>query len=213
IPVDGSVHNVFVTPDGKYAVSGSIESRAATVIDLHNEQAIWEVKFDRAVRPMAFETNPDGSTSRIFVQLSRFNGFAVVDFAKRLEVARIKLPDQPRGLGMIEGRTDTPSHGIGVAPDKKSLWVNSTVANAVFKYSLPELKLLGYATLPEVHPLGRSPTGSVPEWITFTPDSKFVYVSNSGAGSVSAIDANTLQQIAVIPVGEVPKRISTLVLH
>src|SRR5438552_13495179 len=35
IPVDGSVHNVFVTPDGKYAVSGSIENRAATVIDLH----------------------------------------------------------------------------------------------------------------------------------------------------------------------------------
>jgi YVTN family beta-propeller protein len=213
IPVDGSVHNVFVTPDGKYAVSGSIENRATTVIDLHNEQAIWEVKFDRAVRPMAFETNPDGSTSRIFVQLSGFNGFAVVDFAKRLEVTRIKLPDQPGGFGMVEGRTGTPSHGIGVAPDGKSLWVNSTVANAVFKYSLPELKLLGYATLPEVHPLGRSPTGSVPEWITFTPDSKFVYVSNSGAGSVSAIDANTLQQIAVIPVGEVPKRIGTLVLH
>ena len=30
IPVDGSVQNVFVTPDGKYAVSGSIESKAAT---------------------------------------------------------------------------------------------------------------------------------------------------------------------------------------
>jgi len=213
IPVDGSVHNVFVTPDGKYAVSGSIENRAATVIDLHNEQAIWEVKFDRAVRPMAFETNPDGSTNRIFVQLSGFNGFAVVDFAKRLEVARIKLPDQPGGFGKVEGRAGTPSHGIGVTPDGKSLWVNSTVANAVFKYSLPELKLLGYATLPEVHPLGRSPTGSVPEWITFTPDSKVVYVSNSGAGSVSAIDANTLQEIAVIPVGEVPKRINTLLLH
>ena len=213
IPVDGSVHNVFVTPDGKYAVSGSIENRAATVIDLHTEQAVWEVKFDRAVRPMAFETNPDGSTNRIFVQLSGFNGFAVVDFAKRLEVARFKLPDQPGGFGRVEGRAGTPSHGIGVTPDGKSLWVNSTVANAVFKYSLPELKLIGYAVLPEVHPLGRSPTGSVPEWITFTPDSKVVYVSNSGAGSISAIDANTLREIAVIPVGEGPKRINTLFLH
>ena len=213
IPVDGSVHNVFVTPDGKYAISGSIENKAATVIDLHTEQATWEIKFDRAVRPMAFETNQDGSTSRIFVQLSGFNGFAVVDFAKRAEVARIKLPDQPGGFAVAEGRTGTPSHGIGVAPDGKSLWVNSTVANAVFKYSLPELKLLGYASLPEVHPLGHAPTGSVPEWITFTPDSNIVYVSNSGAGSVSAIDTNTLKQIALIPVGEVPKRINTLVLH
>jgi YVTN family beta-propeller protein len=212
IPVDGSVHNVYVTPDGKYAVSGSIENKAATVVDLHTEQTIWEVNFDSPVRPMAFETNPDGSTSRIFVQLGGFNGFAVVDFAKHAEVARIKLPDQPGGFGIAEGRTGTPSHGIGVAPDGKSLWINSTFANAVFKYSLPELELIGHATLPEVHPLGHSPTGSVPEWITFTPDSKVVYVSNSGAGSVSAFDTTTLKEIAVIPVGEVPKRINTLVL-
>jgi YVTN family beta-propeller protein len=213
VPVDGSVHNVFVTPDGKYAVCGSIENKAATVIDLATENVVWEVKFDRPVRPMAFETDPDGSTSRIFVQLGGFNGFAVVDFRKRTEVSRVKLPNQPGGFGVAEGRTATPSHGIGVAPDGKSLWVNSTVANAVFKYSLPELKLVGYRALPEVHPLGRSPTGSVPEWITFTPDSKVVYVSNSAARSVSAIDANTLREIAVIPVGEVPKRINTLVLH
>jgi len=58
--------------------------------------------------------------------LSGFNGFAVVDFAKRAEVARIKLPDQPGGFGIFEGRTATPSHGIGVAPDGKSLWIGST---------------------------------------------------------------------------------------
>ena len=213
IPVDGSVHNVFVTPDGKYAVSGSIENKAATVIDLRSEQVAWEVKFDSGVRPMAFEVKPDGSTSRIFVQLSGLNGFAVVDFAKRAEVTRVKLPDQPGGFGVAEDRTGTPSHGIGVAPDGKSLWVNSTLANAVFKYSLPELKLIGHADLPEVHPLGHPPTSSVPEWITFTPDSKLIYISNSGASSVSAIDTKTLNLVAVIPVGEVPKRINTLVLH
>jgi YVTN family beta-propeller protein len=211
IPVDGSVHNVYVTPDGKYAISGSIENKSATVVDLGSEKAVWEVKFDRSVRPMAFEANPDGSTSRIFVQLSGLNGFAVVDFAKRAEVARIKLPDQPGGFGVVEGRTGTPSHGIGVAPDGNSLWVNSTLANAIFKYSLPDLKLLGYTALPEVHMQGHAPTSSVPEWIAFTPDSKVVYVSNSGARSVSAIDAATLKLVAVIPVGEVPKRINTVV--
>ena len=212
IPVDGSVHNVFVTPDGKYGVSGSIENKSATVIDLQLEKPVWKVRFDRPVRPMAFETNPDGSTRRIFVQLSDFNGFAVVDFQKRTEVLRIKLPNEPRGFGVAEGRTGTPSHGIGVAPDGKSLWVNSTFANAVFKYSLPELRLVGYAPLPEVHPTGHLPTGSVPEWITFTPDSKTLYVSNSAARSVSAIDADTLKPVATIPVGEVPKRMNTLVL-
>jgi YVTN family beta-propeller protein len=213
IPVHGSVHNIYVTPDGKYAVTGSIETKSATVVDLESDQIAWVAQFDKGVRPMAFEANPDGSTKRIFVQLSELNGFAVVDFAKQAEVARIKLPDKPGGFGVAEGRLGTPSHGIGVSPDGKSLWVNSTFANAVFKYSLPELKLMGYVALPEVHPLGQPPTGCVPEWITFTPDSKFLYLSNSGARSVTAIDTATLQQVAIIPVGEVPKRINTLVLR
>jgi len=212
IPVDGPVHNLYVTPDGKYVVSGSIESEAATVVDLSRDEMVWEVQFDAGVRPMAFEVNPDGSTKRIFVQLSGLNGFAVVDFDKRSEVARIKLPDQPGGFGEAEGRLGTPSHGIGVPADGKSLWVSSTLANATFKYSLPDLRLLGYVKLPEVHGIKASPTGAVPEWITFTPDSKTVYVSNSAARSVSVINADSLKRIAEVPVGEVPKRINTLVL-
>jgi YVTN family beta-propeller protein len=213
IPLNRSVHNIYVTPDGKFAVAGSIDSKTASVIDLENDQVAWEVKFDNGVRPMAFDANLDGSTKRIFVQLSNFNGFAVVDFAQRVEVARVKLPDEPGGYGAAEVRFNTPSHGIGVAPDGKSLWIGSTIANAVFEYSLPDLKLVGYCRLPEVHPLGHVPTSSVPEWITFTPDSKLVYVSNSAARSVSAIDAKIREIVAVIPAGEVPKRINTLVLH
>lgn len=213
IPINRSIHNIYVTPDGKYAVAGSIESKSATVIDLQTEQVAWEVKFDNGVRPMAFDTNRDGSTKRIFAQLSNLNGFAVVDFAKRVEVARVKFPDHPGGYGAAEVRLNTPSHGIGVAPNGKSLWVGSTVANAVFEYSLPDLKLVGYCSMPNVYPPNHAPTGSVPEWITFTPDSKFVYVSNSGALSISAIDAASLKLAAVIPVGEVPKRINTLVFH
>ena len=213
IPVNRSIHNIYVTPDSKYAVFGSIESKSATVIDLATDQIAWEVKFDGGVRPMAFETNPDGSTRRIFVQLSGFHGFAVVDFANRAEVARIALPNQPGGFGVLEERTGTPSHGIGVAPDGKSLWVNSTLANAVFEYSLPDLKLIGHSELPLIHPFGHPPTGAVPEWITFTPDGRTVYVSNSAARSVSAIDTKTLRPITVIPAGEVPKRINTLVLR
>jgi YVTN family beta-propeller protein len=83
----------------------------------------------------------------------------------------------------------------------------------VFVYSLPDLKLIGNSALPLVQPLGHGSTGAVPEWITFTPDSKTVYISNSAAQSVSAIDASTLKSVAVIPVGDVPKRINTLVLR
>ena len=213
IPINRSIHNIYVTPDGKYAVAGSIESKSATVIDLQNDQVAWEVKFDNGVRPMAFETNADGSTKRIFVQLSNVNGFSVVDFAKHVEVDRVKFPNHPGGYGAAEVRLNTPSHGIGIAPDGKSLWVGSTIANAVFEYSLPDLKLIGYCSLPNVYPPNHAPTGSVPEWITFMPDSSVVYISNSGAASVSAVDVRTRKLMTVIPVGEVPKRINTLTLR
>ncbi|HEY6945579.1 MAG TPA: YncE family protein, partial [Candidatus Acidoferrum sp.] len=103
-PINRSIHNIYVTPDGKYAVAGSIESKSTTVIDLQTEQVAWEVKFDNGVRPMAFDTNPDGSTKRIFVQLSNLNGFAVVDFARHVEVARVKFPGHPGGYGVAEVR-------------------------------------------------------------------------------------------------------------
>jgi YVTN family beta-propeller protein len=212
IPVDGSVHNIYVTPDGKFAVSGSIETKCASVIDLNTEKMAWEIKFDRSVRPMAFEANADGSTRRVFVQLSGFNGFAVVDFVSRKEVARVRLPDDPGGFGGAEERLGTPAHGIGVAPNGQSLWVNSTVANATFKYELPDLRLVGHCKLPLLQPPNRPAMGVVPEWITFTPDSRRVYVSNSGARSVSVIDSQTLKLVDVVNVGEVPKRINTLAI-
>src|SRR6267142_712273 len=115
IPVNGRLHNVYVTPDNKYVITGSIRSKVLTVIDLASEKAAWELQLDEGVRPMAMERAPDGSVRRIFVQLSNLNGFAVVDFAARKEVDRIKLPDN--GFGVQERRLDSPSHGMGVAPD------------------------------------------------------------------------------------------------
>jgi YVTN family beta-propeller protein len=213
IPIHGSVHNIFVTPDDRFAVTGSIEAKIATVIDLHSEQVAWEIKFDSGVRPMTFEANPDGSTKRMFVQLNDVNGFAVVDFAKHAEVARILYPEGQARFGAAEQRQRTPSHGIRVSPDGRALWVNSTLSNATYKYSLPDLKLVGFCELPFVYSSNRPAAGAVPDWIAITPDSSRVYVSNSGARSVTVIDATTIKPIINIPVGEVPKRINTLALR
>ena len=119
VPVNGRLHNVYVTPDSKYVVTGSIRTKIITVIDLATEQPAWEVKLDKGIRPMTIEANPDGSTKRIFAQLSNFNGFAVVDFATRKEVARIELPKATTDFETDAGRASSPSHGIGVAPDGK----------------------------------------------------------------------------------------------
>jgi len=213
IPVHGRLHNIYVTPDGKYLIAGSISKKLMTVIDLSTDSIAWEHQFDKGVRPMAIETNPDDSTKRIFVQLSDTDGFAVVDFAKREEAARIMLPDLHVGIELDPGRAAAPSHGIGVSPDGKTLWVTSIPQNAIFAYSLADSTLAGRVALPELRLPGRSPGGAVPNWVTFAPDSKTVYISNAGLRSVTAVDTQAMKVRAVIPVGEVPKRMNTLVMR
>jgi YVTN family beta-propeller protein len=213
IPVHGRLHNVYVTLDGKYVITGSIRTKMLTVIDLATEEPVWELALDQGVRPMAIEAGPDGSTRRIFIQLSELNGFAVVDFAARKVVAKIVLPESAVEFESDEGRASAPSHGIGVSPDRKTLWVTSIPNNAVFAYSLEDLKLLGQVALPVLNLPGHGPIGAVPNWVTFTPDGKTLYVSNAGMKSVSAIDTQAKKLIATIPVGEVPKRINTMVMR
>jgi len=81
IPVNGSVHNVYVTPDGKYAVSGSIENKAATVIDLETEKAAMGGQV-RSTRPAdGFEAAADGIDRAAFsYSFLDLTAFAVVDF-------------------------------------------------------------------------------------------------------------------------------------
>src|SRR5262249_58105268 len=125
----------------------SIPNKLITVVDLDKEQVAWEIQLDKGIRPMAIESNPDGSPKRIFTQLSDLNGFAVVDFAARKETARITLPKASATFETDPGRDTSPSHGIGVSPASKTLWVTSIPNNSAFVYSLAHLKQHGYASL------------------------------------------------------------------
>ena len=54
--------------------------------------------------------------------------------------------------------------------------------------------------------------GKVPDWLTFTPDSKKLYVANAHSNFVSVIDVAGRKEIAKIKVGQVPKRNITAIL-
>jgi YVTN family beta-propeller protein len=202
IPTKGGIHNVYVTPDGKYIVAGSIAGRLMTVIDQKTDEQRWTL-FTEGVRPITFETNADGSTKRIFVQLSDFHGFAIVDFAQRKEVGRIELPNDVPAEKVDKGPFNaSPSHGIGVAPDGRTLWVTSRPNARVYTYSLPDLKLLP-------NPVD---LGGRPDWVTFTPDSKLLYIATENTDSVVVVDVAARKEVTRIKVGRSPKRNITMVM-
>ena len=201
IRTEGGIHNVYVTPDGKFVVAGSIPGRKVTVIDQKTEEILWTVPTRDGVRPMAFDTNADGSTKRIFLQISGFNGFMTIDFATHQLGPEIKVPEIPAAERVTEGLQGSPAHGLAVTSDGKTLGVLSKMNTRIYFYSLPDLKLLG-----------ESKVGHHPDWLTFTPDGKRVYVANAGSNSVSVVDVASHKELTQIPVGQVPKRNTTAVL-
>jgi YVTN family beta-propeller protein len=212
IDTKSRVHNVYVTPDGRYVVAGAFGGDSnLRVYDAATDQLAFTLYPPRdpaagdamdGIRPVTFDRNADGSTKRMFVQLSDLHGFTVVDFATQKEVARIELPSVPVAQRVPDGTYNrAPAHGIGVAPDGKTLWVCSRLNGHVYGYSLPDLKLIASV-----------PVGSHPDWITFSPDSRFAYAANGDSDNVSVIDIKAGKEVTRIPVGKAPKRNITVVL-
>ena len=203
IPIKGGVHDLNVTPDGKYVIVGN--SRGAkppanvmTVVDTQTNEIAWTLPMSPAPSPMAVTKNPDGSTDKIYAQLGGFNGFAVLDFATRVRTNQIKLPDiAPDKQNPFGG--PAASHGIAVTTDQKTLLVNSRLNSTLYAYSLPDLKLLGGAVL----------GGKGAGWLTVTPDDKTAYVANEHTNDVSVVDVKSLKEVALIPVGFAPARNAT----
>jgi YVTN family beta-propeller protein len=203
IPIKGGVHDLNVTPDGKYVIVGN--SRGAkppanvmTVVETRTNEITWTLPMSPAPSPMAVTKNPDGSTDKIYGQLGGFNGFAVLDFATRVRTNQIKLPDIAPDKQNPHGGP-AASHGIAVTSDQKTLLVNSRLNSALYAYSLPDLKLLGGATL----------GGKGAGWLTVTPDDKTAYVANEHTNDVSVVDIKSMKEVALIPVGFAPARNAT----
>jgi YVTN family beta-propeller protein len=61
--------------------------------------------------------------------------------------------------------------------------------------------------------LARVYVGQHPEWITFSPDGRFVYVAAAGDNLTVAVDTKTFKEVSRISVGQVPKRNLTAILQ
>jgi len=194
VEVGKGPHNVYRTPDGKYMLATAMDGERITAIDVKTEEPAFTISPAGIPRPMTIDARPDGSINRLFVQLSGLHGFEAIDWGTRKVTAKVQLPQAPPGAKPLI--PDTFSHGMAIAPDHQTLWVNDMLNNTVNIFSLADLKQVA-----------QIPVGRGPDWMVFTPDGKRCYISNAGANSVSAIDTATRKELARIPVGKVPKRI------
>ncbi|WP_413796979.1 YncE family protein [Streptomyces iranensis] len=167
--------------------------RQVKVIDMRERlDAFGRKDLSDAVRPVAF--TPD--ESKLYFQVSFFNGFLEYDVAKD-KITRAKT--LPKNSETSEDRTtwvnDSRHHGLSMSPDGKKLCVAGTMddyATVVDRESLQEGPLV--------------PT-SKPYWATVSGDGTACVVSESGADRVTAIDFATGEKTASVSVGDHPQRV------
>ena len=161
---------------------GSIPSKTFYVFDLDKEQ-IGLGDANGCRRPLHGDRNQSGRLDQARVCADVLpQWFLRHRFRRTKEAARITLPSVPHATSTHGGyRTNESSHGIGIAPDNKTLWVTSIPNNAAYEYSLADLTLIGKVDLPsETIPGRETPLSAVANWVTFTPDGKELFISNSG---------------------------------
>ena len=203
VPTKGGIHNVYVTPDSKWAVAGSIPARTISIVDIATDTLARTIPMSAGIRPMAFTTNPDGvdqDASSCSCRTSTASPRSTSRPGK--ETARVEHPDIPGEHPHRDGLQGAPAHGLAVSPDGTRLWSTSKVFGYAYVHSLPDLK-----------EVGRVFVGQHPEWLTFTPDGRYVYVAAAGDNAVFVVDATTMKEVARIPVGQVPKRNATAILQ
>jgi YVTN family beta-propeller protein len=183
-------HNTLCSPDGKHMYLAPMGTpKRVFVADTSTHKVVGEVPFSNVVRPIALSADE----TRLYAEVDGLVGVEVADVAKRQMVQRV-----PAELTAAQRKVASRSHGLGLRPDQKELW-----ACDVENFQVQVFDVTG----PRPKQTNTIPIGSAVYWLTFRPDGKVCYVSARGAGEVAAVDTETKQMVARIPVGKEPKRL------
>lgn len=188
-------HNALNTGSNRYLYVSSMGGNAVNVIDL--EKMEYSDVIPVGGRPRPFVIAPDGNT--MYVAQANLHGFVIVNMRGKKVEQRVEMPSEHASLRPLKFETqDTLTHGIGLTPDGSELWVSSLLDDCMYIYNINQKKIVG-----------KVPTGVGPNWIAWSPDGKYICVSNTDTDDVSIIDWKTRREVARVKVGngKVPKRL------
>jgi YVTN family beta-propeller protein len=188
-------HNCYNAGSNDVLYVSSMGDNEIERIDLKTMEYTDKIPTAGIPRPYAVTRNE----KTLYVALSDYHGFEIVDVASKKETAKVDLPAAPPADCELEPHTET--HGLALSPNEKELWVTSLTDGGVYVYDIATKKIS--------KEIG---TGQCPNWIGFSPDGKFVTVSNCGSNDATIIDAKTRQAVATVKTGEGPKRLVAMVV-
>ena len=141
------------------------------------------------IRP--YTVNADNTL--VFTTGDRYLGFQVSDIATGTVLYTVPLPGFaiPPGYSNLEA-----SHGIGLSPDERSLWLLDEPNHAVDEFNISGLPRKAPVLVATVHVAGgpESINAGDPDWLNLSRDGRYLFVGNSG----TVIDTATRRTVATI---------------
>ena len=194
IATGGRPHNTLCSPDGKRMYLGPKGSYHVLIADVGTHKLIGEIPLSDAPRPLALSKDE----TRLYANVDTLIGFEVADVAKRKLIHRVAADIPPELL-----RTASRSHGIGLRPGEKELWMCDVYHGRTYVFDLT-------VTPPrQVASIAMRGGGY---WMDFSPDGKRCYISERVGDTVAVIDTATRTTVTRIEVGKAPKRVLVVTL-
>lgn len=187
-------HNCFNAGNNDHMFVTSMRGQQVNMIDLRTLEYIAEIPVGGVPRPIAV----DRDEKTMYVALSNFHGFAIIDIPSRKVVHRVEFPPLPPDTD-LRPLLNTATHGLMLTPDGKELWAASVPTGNVFVYDVGSGKVA-----PAIA------AGQLPNWIAFSPDGRYGCVTNTGSNDCSIIDRRSKKEVARIKVGKAPKRLTAI---
>jgi DNA-binding beta-propeller fold protein YncE len=155
-------HNTLYSLSGDHVYLDDIASSWLKIADTKTNEVVGKIgPFGNYIRPFTI----NGKETRTYVTVDSLLGFEVGDIKTGKKLNHIEVEGWTTGPVRRHGN---PSHGIGLTPDEKELWLCDGF----------NMRLHVFSAVEPYQQLTTIPLQDMPGWITFSIDGKYAYPSS-----------------------------------
>ncbi len=162
IETKSGAHNTIYGLDGKRVYLAGLKSPVLSVADARTRNIIRKVgPFSNVIRPYTV----NGRQTLCFVNVNDLLGFEVGDLKSGKMLHRVEVTGYQKGPVKRHG---CPSHGVGLTPDEKELWLCDAANSSMHIFDATRMPPKQMTSLK---------LRDQPGWITFSLDGRYAYPS------------------------------------
>src|SRR5262245_30839974 len=178
IVTNSGAHNTVYGLDGRNVYLAGLRSPILSVADTRSHTVVRTVgPFANSIRPFTVNARQ----TLCFVNVNELLGFEVGDIQTGKKLHRVEVQGFSRGPVKRHG---CPSHGVGLTPDERELWVTDAHNRRMHVFD---------ATVMPPRQVASIEVRDEPGWITFSLDGRYAYPSTG-----DVIDTRTRKIVAAL---------------